>query len=112
MGSCALMQRCRRRLRERWRAHRRRGLRAYSVGAGQNSAAQNIQKNPCWTTVAEPIWGTLAELPFTGDQVVCLGHNQAAVGHTMRTQPVNCFNGLLYNLGLPKIKIVCQQIRG
>jgi hypothetical protein len=28
-----------------------------------------IQKNPCRTTVAEPIEETLAELPFTGNQV-------------------------------------------
>ena len=30
------------------------------------------------TTVAEPIGETLAELPFTGDQAVCLGHDKAA----------------------------------
>ena len=28
--------------------------------------------------VTEPIWERLAELPFTGDQLVCLGHDQAA----------------------------------
>ena len=28
--------------------------------------------------VAEPIWEKLAEPPFTGDQLVCLGHDQAA----------------------------------
>ena len=33
-----------------------------------------IQKNRSRTTVAEPIGETLAELPFTGDQVVCLSH--------------------------------------
>jgi hypothetical protein len=37
-----------------------------------------IQKNRPRTTVAEPIGETLAELPFTGDQAVCLGHEQAA----------------------------------
>jgi hypothetical protein len=37
-----------------------------------------IQKNRPRTTVAEPIGETLAELPFTGDQAVCLGHDQAA----------------------------------
>src|ERR1700719_421522 len=36
-----------------------------------------IQKNRLRTTVAEPIGETLAELPFTGDQAVCLGHEQA-----------------------------------
>jgi hypothetical protein len=35
-----------------------------------------IQKNR--STVAEPIGETRAELPFTGDQAVCLGHDQAA----------------------------------
>jgi len=29
----------------------------------------DIQRNRSRTTVAEPIWETLAELPFTGDQV-------------------------------------------
>ena len=38
-----------------------------SVGCG-------IQKNRCRTTVAEPIGETRAELPLTGDQVVCLSH--------------------------------------
>ena len=37
-----------------------------------------IPKNRCRTTVAEPMLETLAELPFIGDQVVCLSHNQAA----------------------------------
>jgi hypothetical protein len=37
-----------------------------------------IQKNRSRTTVTEPIGETLAELPFTGHQVVCLGHDQAA----------------------------------
>jgi hypothetical protein len=36
-----------------------------------------IQKNRSRTTVTEPIGETLAELPFTGDQVVCLGHDAA-----------------------------------
>jgi hypothetical protein len=38
----------------------------------------DIQKNRCRTTVVEPIWETPAELPLSGDQVVCLGRNQAA----------------------------------
>ena len=37
-----------------------------------------IEKNRPRTTVAEPIGETLAELPFTGDQAVCLGHDKAA----------------------------------
>jgi len=37
-----------------------------------------IQKNRCRTTVAERMGETLAELPFIGDQVVCLSHDQAA----------------------------------
>ena len=37
-----------------------------------------IQKNRPRTTVGEPIGETLAKLPFTGDQAVCLGHDQAA----------------------------------
>jgi len=39
---------------------------------------QNIPKNRCRTTVAEPMVETRAELPFIGDQVGCLSHNQAA----------------------------------
>ena len=41
-------------------------------------SSQNISKNRSPTAVAEPIGEALAELPFTGDQVVCLGHDQAA----------------------------------
>jgi len=36
-----------------------------------------IPKNRCRTTVAERMLETLAELPFIGDQVVCLSHDQA-----------------------------------
>ena len=39
---------------------------------------QNIPKNRCRTTVAEPMVETRAEPPFIGDQVGCLSHNQAA----------------------------------
>jgi hypothetical protein len=35
----------------------------------------DIKKNRCRTTVAEPIWGTLAERPVTGHQVVRLGRD-------------------------------------
>jgi len=48
------------------------------LGAGQKSG-QNIPKNRCRTTIAERMVETLAELPFIGDQVVCLSHDQA--GH-------------------------------
>src|SRR5215468_10916540 len=37
-----------------------------------------IPKNRCRTTIAERMVETLAELPFIGDQVGCLGRNQAA----------------------------------
>jgi hypothetical protein len=37
-------------------------------------SGQNIPKNRCRTTIAERIMETLAELPFIGDQVVCLNH--------------------------------------
>jgi hypothetical protein len=37
---------------------------------------QNIPKNLCRTTIAERMVETLAELPFIGDQVVCLSHDQ------------------------------------
>jgi hypothetical protein len=37
-----------------------------------------IQKTVAGQPGAEPFGETLAELPFIGDQVVCLGHNQAA----------------------------------
>jgi hypothetical protein len=35
-------------------------------------SGQNIPKNRCRTTIAERMMETLAELPFIGDQVVCL----------------------------------------
>ena len=38
-------------------------------------SGQNIPKNRCRTTVAEQMVETLAELPFIGDQVVCLSHD-------------------------------------
>jgi len=41
-------------------------------------SGQNIPKNRCRTTIAEPIGETRAGLPFIGDQVVCLSHDQAA----------------------------------
>jgi len=41
-------------------------------------SGQNIPKNRCRTTIAERMVETPAELPFIGDQVVCLSHNQAA----------------------------------
>src|SRR6516162_5782542 len=41
-------------------------------------SGQNIPKNRCRTTIPERMGETRAELPFIGDQVVCLSHNQAA----------------------------------
>jgi hypothetical protein len=41
-------------------------------------SGQNIPKNRCRTTIAERMVETLAGLPFIGDQVVCLSHDQAA----------------------------------
>ena len=40
-------------------------------------SGQNIPKNRCRTTIAERMGETRAELPFIGDQVVCLSHDQA-----------------------------------
>ena len=45
-----------------------------------------IQKNRLRTIVAKSIGETLAELPFTGDQAVCLGHDQAAWSGPERQQ--------------------------
>ena len=42
-------------------------------------SGQNIAKNRCRTTIAERMVETLAELPFIGDQVVCLSHDQASI---------------------------------
>jgi len=47
------------------------------LGAGQKSG-QNIPKNRCRTTIAERMVETRAELPFIGDQIVCLSHDKAA----------------------------------
>src|SRR5215470_3396211 len=41
-------------------------------------SGQNIPKNRCRTTIPERMGETPAELPFIGDQVVRLSHNQAA----------------------------------
>src|SRR6516165_9980167 len=47
-------------------------------------SGQNIPKNRCWTTIAERMVETRAELPFIGDQIVCLSHDQAARGGPAR----------------------------
>ena len=59
---------------------------AMTARSGPKQCSQNIQKNRCRTTVAEPIGETLVELPFTGDQAVCLGHDQAAWSGPERQQ--------------------------
>jgi len=41
-------------------------------------SGQNIPKNRCWTTVAERMVETRAELPFIGIRSVYLSHDQAA----------------------------------
>jgi hypothetical protein len=41
-------------------------------------SGQNIPKNRCRTTITERMVETRAELPFIGDQIVCLSHDQAA----------------------------------
>jgi len=41
-------------------------------------SGQNIPKNRCRTTIPERMVETLAELPFIGNQVVFLSHDQAA----------------------------------
>ena len=63
---------------------------AMTARSGPKQCSQNIQKNRCRTTVAEPIGETLAELPFTGDQAVCLGlgHDQAAWSGPERQPPM------------------------
>src|SRR6516225_6037100 len=40
-------------------------------------SGQNIPKNRCRTTIAERMVETRAELPFIGDQIVSLNHDQA-----------------------------------
>jgi hypothetical protein len=44
-------------------------------------SGQNIPKNRCRTTIAERMVETRAELPFIGDQVVCLSHNPRDPDH-------------------------------
>jgi hypothetical protein len=41
-------------------------------------SGQNIPKNRWRTTIPERMVETRAELPFMGDQVVCLSHDQVA----------------------------------
>src|ERR1700739_4060997 len=59
--------------------------------AGQKSG-QNIPKNRCRTTIAERMVETPAELPFIGDQVVCLSHDQAA--RSLPTPNYGAVNGV------------------
>jgi hypothetical protein len=44
----------------------------------ERNDSANIPKNRCRTTIPERMVETLAELPFIGDQVICLSHDQAA----------------------------------
>ena len=41
-------------------------------------SGQNIPKNRCRTTIAERMVETRAELPFIGDQIVCISHDHGA----------------------------------
>jgi hypothetical protein len=56
-------------------------------------SGHNIPKNRCRTTIAERMVETLAELPFIGDEVVCLSHDRAArsgpagIGREEQTSP-------------------------
>jgi hypothetical protein len=54
---------------------------------GISQRSQNIQKNRCRTTVVSRFGETLAELPLTADQVVCLGRDQAAWNGPLRDPP-------------------------
>jgi hypothetical protein len=47
------------------------------LGAGQAQCGRNIQKNRCRTTVPSRFGETLAKRAFTGNQVICLGRDQA-----------------------------------
>jgi hypothetical protein len=68
---------------------RRFSLPAMTARSGPKQCSQNIQKNRSRTTVAERIGATLAELPFTGDKVVCLGHDPGRLERTCINEAVN-----------------------
>ena|SRR6516162_6215708 len=53
---------------------------AIDAASSSEPSGQNIPKNHCRTTIAERMIETLAELPFIGDQVVCLSHDQGRAG--------------------------------
>jgi hypothetical protein len=76
---------------------------AMTARSGPKQCSQNIQKNRCRTTVAEPIGETLAELPFTGDQAVCLGHDQAAWCGPERQQGIAL--GLIEPCSQPRVSV-------
>jgi hypothetical protein len=68
-------------------------LRSDDVGVGAG-----IQKDRCRTTVAEPMVETRAELPFIGDQVVCLDGNRVSAKHAVSEnvdRHVATFHGIL-----------------
>jgi hypothetical protein len=50
---------------------------SFNCSEPAKKSGQNIPKNRCGATIAERMGETPAELPFMGDQVVCLSHNQA-----------------------------------
>jgi hypothetical protein len=80
---------------------------AMTARSGPKQCGQNIQKNRSRTTVAEPIGETLAELPFTGDQVVCLGHDQAASsGPASTSLAIVFFAGMIFWLPFDLIVLV------
>ena len=67
--------------------------------AGQKGG-QNNPKNRCRTTIPERMVETPAELPFIGDQVVCLSHNQAARSGPASMSWANGYDKPLKQLGV------------
>ena len=61
-------------------------------------SGQNIPKNRCRKTIAKRIVETRAELPFIGDQVVCLSHDHericSAYSHYPRDRGPDLRNGM------------------
>ena len=54
-----------------------------------------IPKNRCRTTIAERMVETRAELPFIGDQIICLSHDRAARSATRQKMGLRISGSLI-----------------
>ena len=84
---------------------------------GRPNAAKHLDEALSYILGHDGVWATTADDiawladPASGKNAMVLAQVTRRMSAYGDRSP-SCFNGLLYNCGLPQIKIVCQQIRG